>query len=79
MEIDNKHTYIMLMKYFKSAVPNITVRIYEIVSYKINAGRIFVLNRNIIIIIIIRSSLLRCYTVLLVYIYWRFEGSTIFF
>jgi hypothetical protein len=40
MEIDNIHTYIMLMKYFKSAIPNIAVRIYEIVSYKINVSRI---------------------------------------
>jgi hypothetical protein len=47
----------MLMKYFKSAVPNITLRIYEIVSYKINASRIFVLNRNIIIIIISKCKL----------------------
>jgi len=43
----------MLMKYFKSAVPNMTVRINEIVSYKINASTICVLNRNTIIIIII--------------------------
>jgi hypothetical protein len=73
----------MFLKYFKSAVPSTTLRIYEIASYKINASRICVLNRNIIIIIIIiiiiESSLLRCYTVLLVNIYCCFEGSTIFF
>jgi CO dehydrogenase/acetyl-CoA synthase beta subunit len=62
-----EYTYLhMLMKYFKSAVPDMTaMRMYEIVLTKLTLAE-FVLNINIniIIIIIIDSSLLRCYTVL---------------